>query len=207
MTFAAASSGLKIQIILLMVALAGYGLAWLILERSRRRASANAHVDAESGAMHGLAFDEEITREVARSRRTSEDLCLAVVEIGPTPGGEDPDRDDLRQMASQWRGALRLTDVVGRVAENRFGVLLPLCDRGHSHEVVERLRALTPTEFACAAGVVALEAADRPEVLMRRAERALAFAKRTGPGRTFTPAPSSSAEEDPGLSAPGPLPA
>src|SRR4051794_6060803 len=112
MGFAAASSGLKVQIILLMVALGGYGLAWLILERSRRRASANAHVDAESGAMHVIAFDEEITREVARSQRTGEELCLALIEVGPTADGEDPDRDDLRAMASQWRGAPGLPPAV-----------------------------------------------------------------------------------------------
>jgi GGDEF domain-containing protein len=190
MAFAAASSGLKVQIILLTVALAGYGVAWILLERTRRRAASNAHVDAESGAMHGLAFDEEITREVARSRRTGEQLCLALVEVGAIADGEEPDRDDLRRMASQWRSALRLTDVVGRVGDNRFGVLLPLCDRGHSHEVVERLRGLTPAQFACAAGVVALEAADRPDTLMRRAERALVLAKRTGSERTFTPTPA-----------------
>src|SRR3954447_21404174 len=192
MAFAAASWDLKVQIILLTVALAGYGVAWMLLERTRRRAAANAHVDHESGALHGLAFDEEIKREVARSRRTGERLCLAFVEVGARLDGEDPDRDDLRATASHWRSELRLTDVVGRGGESRFGVLLPLCDRADSHMVVQRLRAHTPQAFTCAAGVVGLEEDEMPETLVRRAERALVLAKRIGTERTFTPAPAGS---------------
>jgi GGDEF domain-containing protein len=203
MPLAAASSDLKVQIILLMVALAGYGLAWLILERSRRRAAANAHTDAESGAMHGLAFDEEITREIARSRRTGEHLCLALVEVGALANGDEPDRDDLRQMASAWRGELRLTDVVGRVGENRFGVLLPLCGRVNGQHVVDRLRQAAPADYPYNAAVVALDEGDRTDTLMRRAERALALAKRTGVERTFVP----TEDDEAPVSAPGPLPA
>jgi diguanylate cyclase len=182
----AASWDLRIQIILLMIALGGYGLAWIMLERGRRKAAANAHRDAESGAMHAVAFSDELEREVARARRTGEELCLALVEI-TDPDGDDPERDDLRKIARAWRAELRMTDVLGRVSDRRFGVLLPLCDPAVSHEVVRRLREIAPADVRCAAGVVGWDGSERPELLMLRAEKALAVPKRTGVERTFTP--------------------
>jgi GGDEF domain-containing protein len=199
MSLGAASWDLKIQIILLTVALAGYGLAWLMLEMGRRRAAANAHFDRESGAMHQAAFSLELRREVARAARTGEELCVALVEVASADEDEEPDAKDLRKLAGMWRKDVRLTDVIGRVSERRFGVLLPLCDPTAAQLVVQRLRQTAPDEVRCAAGVVAWNGQEGAESLMRRAEKALAVAKKTGVQRTFTPTQD--------LSAPGPLPA
>lgn len=86
----------------------------------------------------------------------------------------------LREAAIAWDSALRAEDAIVRFGGEEFLVLLPDTAPEQAAEVVERLRAATPREQTCSAGLAAWDLVESADDLLGRADKALYLAKAGG---------------------------
>ncbi len=135
-----------------------YGVAKDITERKeleleRDQLLALAEVVARTDTLTGLpnrrAWDEELQREVARARRRKEHLAVVMLDIDQFKAFNDSNGHQagdalLREAATNWRLALRISDFAARYGGDEFGMLLPDCPPGYAEAALERVRAATP---------------------------------------------------------------
>jgi diguanylate cyclase (GGDEF)-like protein/PAS domain S-box-containing protein len=149
-----------------------------------------ARTDELTGLLNRRAWDEALPREIARARREGSALCVAIVDLDHFKTYNDQyghlagDRL-LKEAASSWRSALRLTDVLARYGGEEFAIALPRCGLEEARALVERLRAAMPHGMTCSAGVAQWDGTERLEHLVERADTALYAAKRAGRDRAF----------------------
>ena len=161
-----------------------------LIERRRGLASATAIAltDPLTGLANRRAWDEELSRELARAQREHQPLCVAMLDLdhfkrfNDEHGHQAGDRL-LKQLAATWREVLRPTDVVVRYGGEEFVVLLSNCGIEVAVEVIERLRRATPGGQTCSAGVALWNRTEAPNALVSRADAALYRAKREGRDR------------------------
>jgi diguanylate cyclase (GGDEF)-like protein/PAS domain S-box-containing protein len=152
------------------------------------RAEESARIDALTALPNRRHWDEELGREIARARRTGEDLCVALLDLdhfkafNDTHGHREGDRL-LRNCAAAWRMAIRGSDFLARYGGEEFAVLLPDCDLDGALEVIERLRAQTPEVQTVSAGIAQWDETETTETLIDRADLALYEAKSRGRDR------------------------
>ena len=149
--------------------------------------------DPATGLPDARAFQERLGEELARVRMHGAPLAVAVVELDRFPAltkryGAGVARAVLSEAALVLRLALRETDVLARLPDARFAVLLPETEPIAALRVTERLRrTVEEHRFARAgrlgvsAGVSASPRDGLESVeLMNRAERALTLAVKAG---------------------------
>lgn len=164
--------------------------AAVAIERSDllARLEAVARTDELTGLANRRAWDEELSRELARAKRERQPMCVAMLDLdhfkrfNDEHGHQAGDRL-LKQLAATWRQALRPTDVLARYGGEEFVVLLPNCHLPRGIEVIERLRGATPEGETSSAGVVSWDGSESPDALVHRADDALYRAKREGRDR------------------------
>jgi diguanylate cyclase (GGDEF)-like protein len=86
----------------------------------------------------------------------------------------------VKETAARWRGELREVDLLARLEGVEFAVVLPSCGLGEAVEVVDRVRAATPRDQTASAGVARWDGEEPAELLLLRAQDALAAAKSSG---------------------------
>jgi diguanylate cyclase len=69
-------------------------------------------------------------------------------------------------------------DILCRWGGDEFAVVLPACPRAQAAEVIARLRAATPRQQSCAAGIAGWDGRETSDALLGRADKALFDAKR-----------------------------
>ena len=148
-----------------------------------------ARTDELTALPNRRAWDEAVTREIARAERTGEPLCLALLDLDHFKAYNDlhghPAGDaHLRRTAAAWRRELRTVDVLARYGGEEFGVLLPSCDIKEAGEVVDRVRCATPGGESASAGVVQYDGRESADSLLARADAALYRAKHAGRATT-----------------------
>jgi diguanylate cyclase (GGDEF)-like protein len=155
-----------------------------------------ARTDDLTGLPNRRAWQEELPREIARSRREDKRLCVAMLDLdhfkafNDELGHQAGDRL-LKQAAAAWSAQLRGSDLLARYGGEEFALALPACPADEALTVVERLRAVTPQGQTCSAGVVCFDGDETPADLVGRADAALYEAKNAGRDRTvvsLTPA-------------------
>jgi diguanylate cyclase (GGDEF)-like protein len=102
--------------------------------------------DALTGVYNRRYLDRRLLEEVARARRQAYRLSCMVIGIDHFKQVNDthghPARDDvLREVATRIKAELRMSDVLGRVKDEAFVVLLIDADLGNASTVAERIRA------------------------------------------------------------------
>lgn len=147
-----------------------------------------AHSDALTGLPNRRTFDQQMPREMARARRTDSDLCLAILDLDHFKAYNDSrghlaGDEMLRRCAIAWDSALRGADTIVRFGGEEFLVVLPDTDLEQATEIIERLRAATPGEQTCSAGVACWEEGEGADDLVDRADSALYRAKAAGRDR------------------------
>ena len=147
--------------------------------------AALARSDALTGLPNRRGLDEQLPREMARARRTESELCLAIVDMDHFKAYNDSNghlAGDalLRECAVAWDSQLRGADTIVRYGGEEFLVVLPDCPPEEAAEIVERLRAATPGEQTCSAGLACWDYAEIAEDLVDRADSALYRAKAAG---------------------------
>jgi diguanylate cyclase (GGDEF)-like protein len=156
----------------------------------RSRMGALALSDTLTGLVTRRVWDEEVPRELARARRADSPLSLAVIDLdhmsafNMVRGEREGDRL-LKETAARWRGELREVDLLARLDGTEFGVLLPSCGLGEAVDVLDRVRAATPRGQTASAGVARWDGEEPAELLLIRAQDALATAKEAGRNLTI----------------------
>ena len=144
------------------------------IERSDmlRRLEQMASTDGLTGLLNRRAWDEALSRETSRARRSGEPLCLALIDLdhfkdfNDECGHQAGDRL-LKAAAAAWRGALREVDLLARYGGEEFAVLLPGCGVGEARSVLERVREATPAGITCSAGVAQWDMAEKADAWPR----------------------------------------
>jgi diguanylate cyclase (GGDEF)-like protein len=148
-----------------------------------------ARTDELTGLPNRRAWQEELARELPRSRRSGEPLCVAMLDLdhfkryNDHQGHQAGDRL-LKRVAGAWSSELRATDVLVRYGGEEFALALPGCGIDDAVATVERLRAVIPSGQTCSAGIACWDGQERGSELLDRADRALYEAKRSGRDRT-----------------------
>jgi diguanylate cyclase (GGDEF)-like protein/PAS domain S-box-containing protein len=146
-----------------------------------------ASSDALTGLPNRRSLDEQLPREMARARRHSTPLCLAIIDIDFFKAYNDAHGHlagdgMLRDCAEAWDSELRGEDTIVRYGGEEFLVLLP-ASLDQAADTVERLRAVTPDGQTCSAGLACWDLEESAEDLLERADVALYAAKNDGRDR------------------------
>jgi diguanylate cyclase (GGDEF)-like protein len=151
----------------------------------RARVAALALTDPLTGLVTRRVFEDELPREIARARRGEAPLAVAVLDLDHMSAfnmlrGEREGDLLVKETAARWRGELREVDALARLDGVEFAVVLPSCGLGEAVEVVDRVRAATPRGQTASAGVARWDGEEPGELLLLRAQDALAAAKSSG---------------------------
>lgn len=144
-----------------------------------------ARTDPLTGLANRRGWDEQLSRELARARRSGAVLSVALVDLddfksfNDAHGHQAGDRL-LVEAAAAWRSQLRDIDVLCRWGGDEFALLLPECSAREAEEVIARLAPATPSLQSCAAGVAAWDGRETLHDLLSRADAALLEQKRVG---------------------------
>jgi diguanylate cyclase (GGDEF)-like protein/PAS domain S-box-containing protein len=144
-----------------------------------------ARHDSLTGLPNRRALEEQLPQAMARARRSLAPLSVAILDVdrfktyNDTHGHLAGD-EVLRACAKAWDAALRAEDTIVRFGGEEFLVLLPDTEPEQAAEIVERLRATTPMEQTCSAGLALWDRAESIDDLLRRADEALYLAKASG---------------------------
>ena len=123
----------------------------MALERSEllARLEESARTDDLTGLLNRRAWEEELPREMARARRQSDPLCVAMLDLdffknyNDERGHQAGDRL-LKQSAAAWVTELRASDTLARYGGEEFTVVLAGCNLANAKDIVERLREAMP---------------------------------------------------------------
>ncbi len=151
----------------------------------RAKMQALALSDPLTGLVTKRVFEEELPRELARARRSESPLAVAVVDLDHMSAfnmlrGEREGDRLVKETAARWRGELREVDSLARLEGVEFALILPSCGLGEAVDVVDRVRAATPRGQTASAGVARWDGEEPAELLLARAQDALAAAKSSG---------------------------
>jgi diguanylate cyclase (GGDEF)-like protein len=147
-----------------------------------------ARTDDLTGLLNRRAWDEELSRELARADRDGTSLCVAILDLdrfkqyNDSHGHQAGDRF-LKQMAGAWSQTLRVGDILARYGGEEFSLALPGTDLEQAQEMLERLREALPDGQTCSAGVCSWDGSESAERLTARADSALYAAKYAGRDR------------------------
>jgi diguanylate cyclase (GGDEF)-like protein len=175
-----------------------FGGAYVLLIRRSQTASREAmevldrraREDGLTGIANRRTLDEGLAIELARARRTGEELTVVMLDLDHFKRFNDRRGHGagdalLRNAAQAWRRQLRPTDLLARYGGEEFTLVLPSCDADAACQLIERLRPLMPERQTFSAGVALWEQHESPEQLLARADRALLVAKKQGRNRTI----------------------
>jgi diguanylate cyclase (GGDEF)-like protein/PAS domain S-box-containing protein len=147
-----------------------------------------ARSDALTGLPNRRALDDQLPRQMARALRAESPLCLAIIDIDHFKSYNDTHGHlagdgVLRECATAWDSELRGEDTILRFGGEEFLVVLPDCGAADATAIVERLRAATPDQQTCSAGLAVWRAGESVDDLVGRADKALYEAKENGRDR------------------------
>lgn len=134
------------------------------------------------------AWYVRVSEELARARRSSTNLTIALVDldgfkaVNDDEGHEAGDRL-LQGIAAAWSVVLRPGDGLARWGGDEFSLVLPGCDADQADEVLRRLATAMPEGRTFSAGVATWNGVEDFDALMRRADQALYAVKRDGPSQ------------------------
>ena len=145
-------------------------------------------IDNLTGIPNRRAWDERLTEEVSRTRRTGAPLTIAIIDldhfkaVNDAHGHAAGDRL-LKQVSLSWRRVLRPTDVLARYGGEEFTIALTGCGAADALSTLERLRVAMPDRHSCSIGAAVLGAEESADDVLSRADRAMYRAKAAGRDR------------------------
>ncbi|MEE7547261.1 diguanylate cyclase, partial [Xanthomonas sp. Kuri4-1] len=171
------------------------------LEQELKDVAGLVREDQLTGALNRRGFDELFEREAARTQRTVQPLCVAMLDLddfrrlNETHGHAGGDAA-LRHTVEVAKTTLRTSDAIARFGGEEFVLLLPDATIFEASAAVTRLqRALAQRSFlhedmrvfvSFSGGVAMRRAGESQDELVRRADRAMYEAKAAGKNRVVT---------------------
>lgn len=159
-----------------------------------------ADTDALTGLLNRRGFNEQLTAELRRSRRSENPVTLVVADLDRFKQINDrfghPAGDEvLRRVSALLEEAKRTSDTIARIGGEEFALILPYTDRPGAVVMAERIRRDVQAAFAddgleltISLGLATFrEDADTQDLLMRAADSALYTAKELGRDRVAVP--------------------
>lgn len=158
-----------------------------------------ANVDSLTGVFSRRNFLQHFTNELERARRYNRDLALLIFDVDRFKAVNDSfghlaGDEALRCLCEAARGAVRQTDLIGRVGGEEFGVLLPETSVDGALRTAERIRRAAEVldiiagphriKLTISVGGTMVRAHDTAGSAIARADGALYEAKRAGRNRT-----------------------
>jgi diguanylate cyclase (GGDEF)-like protein len=148
-----------------------------------------AHTDGLTGVFNRRELDERLPVEIARADRLAYPFTLVMLDLDHFKRyndrrGHAAGDTLLRGAAQAWRKQLRPTDLLARYGGEEFTLVLPACDAEQAAQLVERLRPLMPDRQTFSAGIAERLPAEDGADLLRRADAALLYAKKSGRNRS-----------------------
>ena len=150
-----------------------------------RRLETLALTDQLTGLPNRRAWEDTVSRELARAARDGLPVCVAVLDLDGFKRYND-DRGHLAgdglltRAAEAWRAELRGGDVLARYGGDEFAALIPGRALDTAVVVVERLRRAAPDGCTCSGGVAMWDGGESATELFGRADAALYVAKQSG---------------------------
>ena len=147
-----------------------------------------ARTDDLTGLLNRRAWDEELSREIARADRSRAALCVAIVDLdrfkqyNDTHGHQAGTASSSRS-AGVWSQSLRTGDILARYGGEEFAIALPGTNLEHAQQMLERLGESLPEDQTCSAGVCQWDGEESAERLTARADTLLYAAKAAGRNR------------------------
>ena len=129
-----------------------------IINRSKEKLSRLALVDRLTLLYNRRYFDDVLPREVERSRRYKQDLCLVMIDIdhfkdfNDTHGHQKGD-EILKETARIISDNIRLNDIAARYGGEEMAVILPEASLSSAFFTAEKLRAAIETESRLRTGL------------------------------------------------------
>jgi diguanylate cyclase (GGDEF)-like protein len=172
-------------------------IVMLVSERTVSAHKTAASVDPLTGLLNRRGFGEATSRMIEREAKAGRPITVMIFDIDHFKSvndrfGHAAGDDVLQVFANVAVGALRITDLVGRVGGEEFAALLP-CSIEEAMLAAERVREAfetsgvaidaAPLETTVSIGVAGGPANTELEVLMASADTALYQAKRAGRNR------------------------
>ncbi|MDX1583909.1 MAG: sensor domain-containing diguanylate cyclase [Thermoanaerobaculia bacterium] len=160
------------------------------------RSSGEARIDPLTRLWNRAATLEIVDREVLYAREAGHSLSILLIDVDQLKAindrfGVDTGDEVLGEIARRMRATLRPYDSIGRYGGEEFLILLPDAERDSAWSAAERIRSdlakgevLDGVEATVTIGVAAGRTGN-PGELVRRAERALFEAKRSGGNRVY----------------------
>ncbi len=158
-------------------------------ERLQRELVHMAHHDDLTGVANRRLFEQELPRELARSKRRGASLCVLALDLDHFKAYNDEhghvagDRL-LKATASAWAEALRSADFIARLGGDEFVALLPDCMPAEAERVADRLSRSMPLDQTCSTGIACWDGRESAEALIGRADKEMYAAKLESPDRT-----------------------
>lgn len=156
------------------------------LERRLRELSIT---DELTGLFNQRHFIERLASETRRARRMGQDLSVIMVDLDRFKEANDRfghvyGNKILRATADLLRAAIRKdVDMPFRCGGDEFVLLMPGASRGAAERIAERLRTAVPHQpyarlVTLSVGVATLRPKEKPETLLKRADRRMYASKR-----------------------------
>ncbi len=168
---------------------------------ARAQLREQAATDALTGLANHRAFQEALSREVQRSRRSGRPVALALIDLDHfkrvnDEHGHQAGDDVLKEAAARLRDGIRDGDTLARVGGEEFAWLMPETTGIEAWQAAERVRAAIAAEPFARVGAVTIStgicdighAAD-PGELYRYADGALYWSKHHGRDVVFLYSP------------------
>jgi len=151
----------------------------------RTRLAGMSFTDSLTGLATRRMWEEELPRELARTRRSESPLTIAVLDVDHMSAfnmlrGEREGDRLIKECGSRWRGELREVDFLARLDGTEFAIVLPGCGLGEACDVMDRVREATPRGQTASAGVARWDGEEPAELFLARCQDALAAAKSAG---------------------------
>jgi len=179
--------------------LTGHWLLFRLYERSRTEAFAElehlSETDKLTGLLNRSRLDNVLQQELDRHQRSGHPLSLVLCDVDHfkrinDEHGHLTGDEILRDLASFLRGHMRSIDFCGRWGGEEFLIVCPNTSGEAASTIIDRLRAAaTDTGLSgvipvtLSFGIATLCPGETAEQLLRRADRALYEAKRSGRDR------------------------
>lgn len=150
--------------------------------------------DGLTGLLNRRGFDRDLSRELARSRRSGQPVALCLLDVDRFKAfnddfGHQAGDEALAAVAGIVAASCREGDLAARYGGEELAVILPGTSRDDAMIVAERIRAAVAAHpmprraVTVSVGVAAAEGGCSAEVLIEAADRALYEAKASGRDR------------------------